>query len=220
MREVSQDLLDEIDYDRVFNARLKIYNERLYFTEMDQRVIDAQISEDMYAYDASTHGNGILRVASVDVAGTVYLFTQWLPDLTVETWPDWENQNVEIGKYSKPGVVGNRVIYLKKTGADTAVIEWGDYNTSTGVLDSITSINKAMDPDQPTAISPIGSDEFYVHTNKFEPDVSEINYGYVSYFVYAGPGVGDYTERQWPGTICGDNQHTRYFDVGRLDGLD
>ena len=219
MREVSQDLLDEIDYDRVFDARLKIYNERLYFTEMDQRVIDAQISEDMYAYDASTHSNGILRVASVDVTGSTYLFTQWLPDPS-GTWPNWVNQNIEIGKYSKPGVVGNRIIYLKKTGPDTARIEWADYNTSTGALDSTTYISKSMDPDQPTAISPINSDEFYVHTNKFEPDVSEVNYGYVSYFVYAGPGASDYTERQWPGSIYGDNQHTHYFDVGRLDGLD
>ena len=93
MREVSQDLLDEIDYDRVINARLKIYNERLYFSEMSQRAIDAQVSEDMYAYDASTHSSGILRAASVDVAGTNYLFTQWLPDPAAVTWSNWVNQN-------------------------------------------------------------------------------------------------------------------------------
>ena len=220
MRDIIQTVLDEIDYSRTFDAKLKVYDNHLYFEEKDARVKDAQISEDIYSYDACTYSDGILRVASVDVSGTTYLFTQWVSDPHATTWPNWVNQSIEIGKHSKPGVFDNRIFYLKKTGAETAIIEWGDYNTSTGVLDNTTSIDKSMDPDQPTAISPVTSTAFYVHTNKFEPDVSDVNYGYIFYFKYNGPTSSDYIEKEHPGAIYGNNQHTHYFDAERLNNLD
>lgn len=217
MRSVDSAVITNRDSDRIVDGYIKVYNDRLSWTELSQREKDGMISANLYSMDACEYNGGILRVASVGATySTQYLWVQWVPDPTASTWPNWVNSNIHLAYYTRPGVLSNRIWYLEY-GASEPTLKYGDWNTSTNTMGTTKyfddyNMTWALTNDTPLAAAPVSATEAYIMRQLVS--AVEFKYGNIAYLKY-NTNATDYTHIMSPMRVYGPNTII-HFDAERI----
>ena len=208
MRTVSSNWLDKIGTSRQVKARATFRDTRLQFSTFIPTESTKPTMTDTERTDSSLTRAGFLRIA---VDENDVLWYQYVPDPSVNVWPNWVNSAITVGEHCFPGVKGDRIWYINASDA----IYYVDFNGTD--LDS--PVAQGTSARSRAAFAPVSTTECYMidRETSYDKDgeVERDIYSFVLTRLQSSGGTQTFL-----GGIFSDTPSMRRFDAVREGDTD